>query len=145
MIASGMDLRHERAWALAWQGRLDDAIEILRPLAAENTGSAEDKINAQAALISVLAMAGKRSEALTLLPALERASKDLEPATMAGAKQLAKAYAHLGNRDAAITTLERALAAPPAWMANIAVDPSFDVLHEDPRFQDLLRRMRLRE
>jgi tetratricopeptide (TPR) repeat protein len=144
MIAAGMDLRNELAWALAWQGRSDEAVEILRTLAAESAVAAEDKLNAQASLISVLALAGKRSEALSLLPALEQASKDLERRTLGGATHLARAYAHLGNRDAAIATLERAIAAPPAWLAFINVDPSFEVLGEDARFLDLLRRMHLR-
>ena len=141
MIDAGMDLRHERAWSLAWQGRVDEALETFKAQATENA----DDLDAQASLISVLAMAGRRSDARTLLPTLERASNRLERTTLGGATHLARAYAHLGDRDAAIATLERAYAAPPAWLANINVDPSFDVLRGDARFQDLLRRMRLRD
>jgi TolB-like protein/tRNA A-37 threonylcarbamoyl transferase component Bud32 len=145
MIAAGMNLRYELAWALAWQGRPDEAVTILRPLAADDSEGAEEKLKAQAALIGVLALAGKRDQALALLPALERANKDLERTTMAGTRYLAGAYEQLGDHDAAIAALQRASAAPPAWLAIINVDPSFEVLHRDARFQELLRRMRLRD
>jgi hypothetical protein len=62
-----------------------------------------------------------------------------------GARALARAHAHPGDHDRAIEALERAYANPPQWLAFINVDPSFDVLRPDPRFQDLLRRMRLRD
>ena len=85
-------------------------------------------------------MAGRHDEARALLPALERSSD-----SPAGAKALARAHAHLGDRDRALAALERAYAVPPPWLAYINVDPSFDVLSADARFQDLLRRMRLRD
>ncbi len=135
MIDAGTDLRNLRGWALAWQGHVDAAIEIFRSRTTENPGS----IYAQTSLISVLAMAGRRSEARTLLRGLEQ-RRSTSPR---GARALATADAHLGDRDAAIAALERACTSPPEWLATINVDPSFDVLRKDTRFQDLLRRMRL--
>jgi serine/threonine-protein kinase len=141
MIDAGMDLRYERAWALAWDGRLDEALRLFNGLAAEKPND----LATQASVVSTLAMSGKRDGARALLPALERANNRLERTTLGGARHLAAAYAHLGDREAAIATLERAYASPPAWLAYINVDPSFDSIRDDPRFQKLLKGMRLRE
>jgi hypothetical protein len=131
------------AWALAWQGRLDESVTIFRALATEYAGVPPDttspnSVDVQSWLICALAMSGRQGEARALLPALEKASQ-----SPMGARALAKAYAHLNDQDRAIAALERAFAAPPQWLANIAVDRSYDGLRADARFQDLLRRMGL--
>jgi serine/threonine protein kinase/tetratricopeptide (TPR) repeat protein len=144
MIDSGLDVRGVLAWALAWQGRADEAVTIFKTLAAETAGvlpgtTSPSSMDVLSWLISGLAMAGKHDEARALLPDLERSSD-----SPIGARALARASAHLGDRGRAIAALERAYTAPPQWLANINVDPSFDVLRDDPKFQDLLRQMRLR-
>jgi TolB-like protein len=142
MIDSGLEARPLLAWALAWQGRMDEALPIFRILAAQTVpeGTSPSGIDVQSWLVSGLAMAGRSGEARALLPALERSGD-----TPMGARALARALAHLGDRDGAMAALERAYASPPQWLANINVDPSFDVLRADPRFHDLLRRMHLRD
>jgi hypothetical protein len=54
---------------------------------------------------------------------------------------LAWAYAALGEKDQAFVWLEKAYAERSPDMALLQVDPPFDLLRSDPRFQDLLRRM----
>jgi tetratricopeptide (TPR) repeat protein len=54
---------------------------------------------------------------------------------------LAEAYVGLGQKDQAITWLERAYEAHDQWMVYIASYPGLDPLHSEPRFQALLRRM----
>ena len=49
--------------------------------------------------------------------------------------------AMLGNRDAAFDWLNRAFDARSANLFLVNSELKFDALREDPRFQDLLRRM----
>jgi len=51
---------------------------------------------------------------------------------------LAVFYAALGDKDGAIRKLEASLAAREPYIVMIKVDPRFDAVREDPRFQDLL-------
>ena len=53
----------------------------------------------------------------------------------------AAAYIRLGQTDSAFEWLEKAFAERSNWLIYLRVDPLFDPLREDPRFQDLLRRM----
>jgi TolB-like protein len=53
----------------------------------------------------------------------------------------AEAYVGLGQKDQAITWLERAYEEHDQYMVYIASYPGFDPLHSEPRFQALLRRM----
>jgi TolB-like protein/Tfp pilus assembly protein PilF len=51
------------------------------------------------------------------------------------------AYAVLGNLDAAFASLEEAFEMRAGDLAFLKVDPGWDLLRGDPRFDDLLRRM----
>ena len=57
---------------------------------------------------------------------------------------IAMDYAHLGDKELAIAWLEKAYEERSSWMTEIAVDPAWDELRPDPRFQDLIRRVGLR-
>ena len=84
-----------------------------------------------------LAMSGKRSEAQAILDKLKRTKEYVSPA------ELAILYAGLGDKEGAIASLERAYAAHDLQMQYLKVDPHFDSLRSDPRFQDLVRRVGL--
>ena len=58
--------------------------------------------------------------------------------------QLAYFYSHLGDRSRAIDYLERAYAEHNGDVPFIMVQPAFDALRGDPRFQALVRRIRPR-
>lgn len=51
-------------------------------------------------------------------------------------------YAAVGDKGEAFRWLERAYNERSVWMAFLKVQPWFDPLRSDPRFEDLLRRMR---
>jgi hypothetical protein len=51
--------------------------------------------------------------------------------------------AALGDKDKAITWLEKAYEEKDDWIAFIKVDPSLDGLRAEPRFVELLRRVGL--
>jgi tetratricopeptide (TPR) repeat protein len=55
----------------------------------------------------------------------------------------AAVHAALGDRDAAFEALFRELEKREQWPLFIKADPDFDSLHGDPRWPELLRRMRL--
>ena len=52
-------------------------------------------------------------------------------------------YARAGKNDRAVEWLERGFEVRDPNMPYIGVIPVFDSLRDDPRFQDLLRRMNL--
>jgi tetratricopeptide (TPR) repeat protein len=52
-------------------------------------------------------------------------------------------YAYAGKNDRVLEWLERGFEARDPRMPYIGLDPLFDGLRDDPRFQDLLRRMNL--
>ena len=54
---------------------------------------------------------------------------------------LAVAYARLGNAEQTLAWLEEAYRQRDPWLSSLKVEPLFDFLRSNPRFQDLLRRM----
>lgn len=82
---------------------------------------------------------GKISEARAILKQLE----DLSKTAYVQPEQLAIVYANLGEKDKAFEMLEISLAENDGWLMGwIAVDPSYDAIRSDPRFADLMRRIR---
>lgn len=55
--------------------------------------------------------------------------------------QIAEIYAGLQQKEEALNWLGKAYAERSAWMAYIKVEPELDVLRDEPRFQELLRRV----
>jgi len=56
---------------------------------------------------------------------------------------VAARYAVLGQRDLALHWLDRACERHDALVTFAKVDPNLDALHGDPRFEGLLRRLKL--
>ena len=54
---------------------------------------------------------------------------------------MARVHAALGENDKALELLEEGYEIGDANMVLVKVNPDFDPLRDDPRFQDLLRRM----
>jgi tetratricopeptide (TPR) repeat protein len=82
-------------------------------------------------------VAGRREEAISILRELEQAAKSrYVPAS-------AKALIYIGIRDyeRALEAFELAFQAHDSTIIFLKVDPMFDGIRSDPRFQDLLRRM----
>jgi tetratricopeptide (TPR) repeat protein len=85
------------------------------------------------------AAAGKRDEALKTL-------RDLDEQSNRGhvpPYHLAIVHAGLGDKDQAFEWLERAFEKRAVDLFTLKVEPMFDSLRSDPRFEDLLRRVGL--
>lgn len=59
--------------------------------------------------------------------------------------EFADLYANLGEADMAMRYLEFAYQEHSAILVRLQINPAFDVLHSDPRYRDLIRRLGLRE
>jgi len=85
--------------------------------------------------------AGERHKALEILSELEKqSSQEYKPAF-----HIAQIYLGLGDNEQALASLEEVRAGEDrsAWLLWSGVDPKFDPLRSDPRFQELLRRIGL--
>ena len=88
------------------------------------------------------AVAVRKTDAQRILEKLN----DLSKQKYVSAVLVAMIYAGLGEKDKAFEWLEEGYDDRSIGLANleeIKVDPAYDPLRSDPRFQDLLRRMNL--
>ena len=56
---------------------------------------------------------------------------------------IAQAYMRMGEKEKTFTWLEKAYEEHDSGLVSLAVEPMFDPIRSDPRFKDLLRRMKL--
>jgi len=89
-----------------------------------------------AALAIVYGRSGQRERARRELLKIEHARGD----SSGDPCSIAIAYAASGERDKALTVLEKAYVDHYSEIVRLKVEPLFDPLRNDPRFQDLLRR-----
>lgn len=85
------------------------------------------------------AMAGRRSEAINILNEVKDPSQQKSIQHLG----LAKLYGALGEKDLAMEQLEKAYAKRQGGILWLKVNPTFDNLRSDPRFQNLLQRIGL--
>ena len=93
----------------------------------------------RAALAHSYGKAGRAKEALQILDDLTKLAKHkyVAPHFFAGI------HIGLGEYDQAVEYLEKSYAERSHWLIYLHMDPSMDDLRNDPRFQDLLRRVGL--
>jgi TolB-like protein/Flp pilus assembly protein TadD len=82
------------------------------------------------------AVSGREEEARKVIEELSALSKD----RYVSAEIVAEIYAGLGEADSAFRWLEQAYQDRSSRLASLKVNPRWDSLRSDPRFQDLLRR-----
>ncbi len=120
-----------RGAALALQGQMEEGIAALRrssELAPESPGM-------RTALAWAYARAEQREKALELLADVPEMGFNL--------KEIAIVYGELGDMDRAFTYLERAYAEHPTNLVNLVIDPTADSLRQDPRFDQLMKKLGL--
>ena len=136
-----MDASHELTYsslaaAYARKGMYADAIATQQKLIALRKNSPRDE--AQFNLAYIYAVSGRREEARRILEELKN-----EPKRDYRSSRVAKIYVALGERDEALAWLDRAYENRDFDVIFLKVDPTLDPLRDDPRFQDLMRRVGL--
>lgn len=91
-----------------------------------------------AAVGGVLAEAGQRAEAEKLLVEL----KEIVKHRYVCSYEVAPIFLNLGKKDEAFRWLERAYSDRSDCMPWLKTDPRFDSVRDDPRFRDLMQRMK---
>lgn len=123
-----------RGWALQMQQRHDEAIASFERARALSSG---DLIET-AALGRGYAMAGRRAEMLETI-------KELQNRDVTGemtAYSIGEIYAAAGDAPMALAFLEKAADARSIWLVFLKAEPVFDRIRSEPRFQQLVDRIR---
>lgn len=94
----------------------------------------------RAVLAHALARGGRAAEAKAILADLERP----QAGRFVPAYYFALIHVGLGDKERAFSALDRAFEERVGPLNEIAIDPMFDLLRDDPRFEVLLRRLRLK-
>jgi hypothetical protein len=117
--------------------RVRDAVEPLLQSQPQNAGFVA---------ILAFALAGLDQRDAAIKAVDQFAALSVGDARSAGPREelSARVFARFGDKERAISSLERLLSAPadglfgaPVTPAILRLDPAFDLLHDDPRFQQL--------
>jgi TolB-like protein/Flp pilus assembly protein TadD len=124
-------------WVYEQQGKYADAIAQIQKGLDLSGGESE----MAGALGHAFAAAGRRDEAEKLVAELKERSTRQYVAPF----DIALIYAGLGEKNATFEWLNKAYEDRSSWFTWMAVDARFDGVRDDPRFRDLLRRMKIPE
>jgi predicted Zn-dependent protease len=119
----------------AEQGKFAEAVGELEK-AIELSGPTPHFI---AMIAHVKALAGDRAAPAKAVADL----KALSEHRYVSAHDIALLYLSAGNREQALHFLERAYQQRDPWLSLIRAHPRFNALHDDARYQDLMRRIGL--
>jgi TolB-like protein/Tfp pilus assembly protein PilF len=126
-------IRFRLALAYAQKAMYEEAIGELQPM----LGTSRDR-DAVAALGHVYAVSNQRDKAQGALSELkEKAKQEYIPSY-----HMAIIHVGLGEMEHAFDWLEKAYEERSYWLTFLRVDPVLDKLRSDPRYTDLLRRMK---
>jgi serine/threonine protein kinase/tetratricopeptide (TPR) repeat protein len=117
--------------ALAEKGMYDQAIAAHEKAASLGAGN-------RGMLGRIYALGGRRTDARRVLEDL----LNLRQRTYVGPLQIAMIYTGLGEKDEALRWFEEAFRVRDANLVLLKVFPIWDPLRSDPRFQDLLERLK---
>jgi len=127
-------------WGLVWTYRekqmYPEALAVLERWKSRNPSQRRDP-DVLATAAGIYGLEGRKNEAEKLIDE----AKEMARHQYVSGFFFAVAYVGLGQKDQAVTWLERAYEEHDRWMVYIASYPGLDRLHSEPRFQALLRRM----
>ena len=125
---------HVLVFAYTQKGLFAEALDDL-----ERWRRVDDTPSIWAAQAYVYSRSGQQEQARRALKKFEELNRrqQMDPAAIAWA------YAVMGNKDQAFALLEEAYSQHSNALTTLKVEPAYDPLRSDPRFQDLLRRVGL--
>ena len=123
-------------WVRARKGAYEEALASLEKAAELET---VNKSNVQAFFGYTFAKMGRQDETIRTLHQVEELRKHGQGSWGA----MAVIYAAQSEKSQSLISLEKALEEREWWAFSIKVNPLFDDLRSDPRFDDLLRRIGL--
>jgi TolB-like protein/predicted Zn-dependent protease len=145
----GNDPQFLLAWAIL-QKQVGQAAEAQttftrsRDILEQQLKEQPNNANVMGPLIFALSALGQRDDTLKMLARYDVVTTGDARSVGTGHDLRARALVRLGDKDGAIASLEQLLAAPsdpiyavPVTPATLRLDPDFDSLHGDPRFQKL--------
>ncbi len=121
------------SWAYGQQGKNEEALEAVRK-AVSLTEQLDTRLN----LARAYALAGEKSRARQILQEVQHSSGR----GYFHLYYVAMVHAYLGEKDVALDYLERSFQRHERAMRIIKVDPRFDLLRGEPRFQALVQQMK---
>ncbi len=124
--------RSTYGWTLRAAGRLEESLTETRRAAELNPGTSL----ALCGLAATLYRLGETGEALELVRQIETKARERHFSPF----HLAVMYANIGEIDSAFEQFEAAITDNDAWVIWLSVDPQLDVLRDDARYQNWLRR-----
>jgi TolB-like protein/DNA-binding winged helix-turn-helix (wHTH) protein len=138
----GYAINHERiAHIYTYTGRIVEAIAEDTRAKILNGEAPEAAMQQDAALRKALAIEGPSGYWKKLLEFGRLPGSP--PETYRTPQQLAIIYTRLGHRNQALSLLEEAYEVRSLGLTEMAVEPAFEPLHSEPRFQDLCRKLGL--
>jgi TolB-like protein/Tfp pilus assembly protein PilF len=124
-------------------GRYEDALnEIEKRVVLQGEMSPEEIAKGKLELLDALRTGGPKGYWSKIL---EFTMQDIKKGKVVSAIDLARIYSELGERDEAFKWLEKAYEKRAVDLAWLKVSPEWDNLRDDPRFRDMLHRLRLPE
>lgn len=119
------------AWVLRYLGRYEEAVEAANSARELMSGSVFSLLVQG----QVLASAGMREETENILKTLEKLSER----QFVSPYHTALIYAFLNEKEKALDLLEKCLTTSEAWLVWLGVEPAFDSLRSDARFEAVLK------
>ena len=132
-----LETTHAESLIRSDQGRVNEALAE----AEKCTELSKRSSRALGVLGDIYARSGKRSEAEAVL----RELKEMYANRKANGYDVARVCLSLGDKDQGLEWLEKDFQSRNATMPNFLTMSPFDLLHDDPRFQNLVRRIGLPE
>jgi tetratricopeptide (TPR) repeat protein/predicted Ser/Thr protein kinase len=121
-------------WVYLFRGHFPEALATF-----ETARRLDDNPETLAGLGYCHAVSGQHDKAKQCLDALTELARHRYVTPV----NLALVFSGLGDRGQAFTWLDKACDDRSQWLSEIRVDPAFDPLRSDPRFADLLQRMKI--
>jgi len=146
-IETTAHLRHPHILPLYDSGEADGFLFYVMPFVEGQSLRERLRREKQLPLDEALRITREMADALSYAHGWGVVHRDIKPENVLlesnlVSSEIARVYVGLGELNDAFVWLEKAYHGREPILAYLQVDPGFDALRPDPRFQDLLRRMK---